>query len=61
MSQVEEVEKAISKLSAAEIQEIANWLGNFLEDQRELRPEFLERLNRAQSELSDGECRVVNP
>ncbi len=29
MSQVEGVEKAISKLSAAEIQEIANWLENF--------------------------------
>ena len=39
MSTVQEVESAIAKLSPAEMQEVAEWLENFLEDQLELRPE----------------------
>ena len=61
MRKVEEVEAAIAKLSPAEVCEVAEWLENFLEDQQELRPEFVERLERARQQLEQGECRVVHP
>lgn len=61
MRTVEEVEAAIAKLSPAEVCEVAEWLENFLEDQQELRPEFVERLDRARQQLEQGECRVVHP
>ena len=51
MSTVKEVEAAIAKLTPAEICEVAEWLENFLEDQQELRPEFIERLERARQHL----------
>ncbi len=61
MSTVQEVESAIAKLSPAEMQEVAEWLENLLEDQLELRPEFVERLERAQAQLARGGCQVVRP
>ncbi len=61
MRTVEEVEAAIAKLSPAEICDVAEWLENFLEDQQELRPEFVDRLDRARHQQEQGEWRVVHP
>lgn len=61
MSTVQEVESAITKLSPQEVREVAEWLENFLEDQLEVRPEFLERLELARRQLANGECRMVQP
>jgi len=61
MSTVQEVKPAITKLSPQEAREVAEWLENFLEDLLEVRPEFLERLELARRQLSNGECRTVQP
>ena len=61
MSTVQEVEAAIGRLSAAEVQEVADWLENFLEDQRELRPEFAESIRRGEAEIESGRGRIVKP
>ena len=61
MSTVQEVESAIAKLSPTEMQEVAEWLENFLEDQLELRPEFVESIRRGQEDIADGRVRIVHP
>jgi hypothetical protein len=61
MSTVQEIESAITKLSPEEILQVAEWLENFREDQREVRPEFLERMARARAQIESGECRVIKP
>ena len=61
MATVKEVEAAIAKLSPEEVGEVAEWLENFLEDQQELRPEFVDRLERARKQLDRGESLVVHP
>jgi hypothetical protein len=61
MSNVQAVEEAIAKLAPEEIREVADWLENFLEDQRELRPEFRESIERGQADLAAGRVRVVTP
>jgi hypothetical protein len=61
MSTVSEIESAILKLPPAEMKQVADWLENFLEDQLELRPEFAERLDRAQGQIDRGEIRTVHP
>lgn len=61
MSNVQAVEEAIAKLTPKEMQEVAHWLENFLEDQLELRPEFRESIERGQADLAAGRNRVVHP
>ncbi|HRI15827.1 MAG TPA: hypothetical protein PLX89_22750 [Verrucomicrobiota bacterium] len=61
MSTVQEVEEAIGRLSAAEIQEVADWLENFLEDQKELTPEFAESIRRGEAEIESGRGQIVKP
>ena len=61
MSTVQEVESAIAKLTPAEMQEVAEWLENFLEDQLEVRPEFLESIRQGQEDIANGRVRIVHP
>lgn len=59
MSTVRDVETVIAKMSPAEILEIADWLENFLEDQRQIRPEFLARIRRGQEDIATGRVEIV--
>lgn len=61
MNAVQEIETAIAKLSPQEMREVAAWLEDFVEDQLEVRPEFLASIDRGNAELAAGQGRRVNP
>ena len=55
MSTVAEIEAAISRLPLEQAKEASEWLEHWLEDQRELSPEFVA------SNQSIRELKIVNP
>jgi hypothetical protein len=46
MSNVAQIEDALSRLSLQEAEEVREWLEQWIEDQCEMRPEFLEYIER---------------
>ena len=54
MSTVQEIESAIKKLSPAEMNQVRDWLEDFLEDQLEFTDEFKARIASAEKELASG-------
>ena len=61
MSSVAEIEAAISKLSLEQAEELNEWLEQWLEDQRELSPEFVASIERGKADIAEGRARVVRP
>jgi hypothetical protein len=61
MSTVAEIEAAISRLPLQQAEEIGEWLEQWLEDQRELSPEFIASIERGKADLVAGRTRVVRP
>jgi hypothetical protein len=61
MSTVAEIEAAISRLPLRQAEEVSDWLANWLEDQRELSPEFIASIERGKTDLTTGRVRVVQP
>jgi hypothetical protein len=61
MSTVAEIEAAISKLPLEQAEELNEWLEQWLEDQRELSPEFVASIERGKGDIADGRTRVVRP
>ena len=59
MSTVAEIEAAIAKLSRNEPEEVREWLGQWIEDQRGMTPEFLASIERGKADLADGRTRTV--
>ena len=57
MSTVAEIEAAISRLTLQEAAEVSEWL----EDQRELSPEFVASIERGKADISAGRARLVRP
>lgn len=58
MSSVKEIEKAIQGLSRSEIQELHDWIANYLEDELEMTPEFEASIERGKKDIADGRIRV---
>ena len=54
MSNVQEIESAIGRLSAGEMRHIYHWLEDALEDQLELSEVLQERIKRSESEMAEG-------
>lgn len=54
MSTVQEIESAIQRLSKAEMEEIHEWLENFLEDQLVMKEEFKARIEKSEREMKEG-------
>ena len=54
MSTVQDIESAIKKLSAAEMNQVREWLENFLEDQMQFTDDFKARIASAERELASG-------
>ena len=54
MSTVAEIEAAITKLSRTEAEEVREWLEQWIEDQRELTPEFLASIERGKADTRRG-------
>jgi hypothetical protein len=61
MSTVSEIETAIARLSLREAEEVREWLEQWLEDQREMTPEFLASIERGKADLAAGRTRVERP
>jgi hypothetical protein len=62
MSTITEIESAISKLSVKEAEAVREWLEQWIEDQREMTPEFLASIERGKADLATGRTRIVkNP
>ena len=61
MSTVAEIEAAISRLPLQQAAEVSEWLEQWLEDQRELSPEFVASIKRGKAELAAGRVCVVRP
>ena len=61
MSTVTEIEAAITKLNRNEAEEVREWLEQWIEDQREMTPEFLASIERGKADLAEGRTRTVKP
>ena len=61
MSTVAEIEAAIARLPLQQAEELSEWLEQWLEDQRELSPEFVASIQRGKDDIAAGRVRVVHP
>jgi predicted outer membrane protein len=60
MSNVAEIEAAITALSIREAEEIREWLEQWLEDQQQMTPEFLASIERGKADIAAGNSRTVS-
>lgn len=62
MSDVKEIESALARLSLNDLEEVREWLDNFIEDQLEVSDEFKAKVERARAEMAAGNySRVRQP
>jgi len=61
LSTVVAIEAAISRLPLQQAEEVSEWLEQWLEDQRELSPEFVASVERGKADIAAGRARVVRP
>ena len=61
MSTVKEIEAAIPKLSRAEIEEIRDWIDDYLEDRFELTDEVKAKLDQSRREIATGQYTTRQP
>ena len=61
MSTVKEIEAAIPKLSRAEIEEIREWIDDYLENQLELNGEVKAKLDQSRAEIAAGQYTIRQP
>ena len=54
MSTVAEIESAIARLPLREVEEVREWLEQWLEDRREMTSEFLASIDRGKADLAAG-------
>jgi hypothetical protein len=55
MTTVKEIEAAISKLSRTEVEELRQWIEDYLEDQLELTDEVKAKLDQSRAEITTGQ------
>lgn len=61
ISTVKEIEAAIPKLSRAEIEEIRDWIEDYLDDQMELTDEVKAKLDQSRGEIAAGQFKTRQP
>ena len=61
MSTVKEIEAAIPKLSRAEIEEIRDWIDDYLGDRFELTDEVKAKLDQSRREIATGQYTTRQP
>ena len=57
-SDVQEIEQAIRTLPRREVEQLREWIENFLEDQLELTDEFASSIDRGKRDIAEGNVRV---
>jgi len=61
MSNVQEIETALTKLPLEEMEAVRNWLDEFIEEQLEVSDEFKAKIQRAKQEIAAGVRSRVRP
>ncbi len=61
MSTVKEIQAALPKLSREEIEEIREWIDDYLEDQLELTDEVKAKLEQSRREIAAGQYTTRPP
>ena len=61
MSTVKEIEAAIPMLSRVEIEEVREWIDDYLEDQLELTDEVKAKLDQSHAEIAAGHYTTRQP
>ena len=61
MSTVKEIQAAIPKLSREEVEQIREWIEDYLEDRLELSDEVKTKLDQSRSEVSAGQYTTRQP
>ena len=61
MSTVKEIQAAIPKLSREEIEEIREWIDDYLEDKLELTEEVKAKLDQSRCEIAAGQYTTRQP
>ena len=60
-SDVQEIEQAIKTLPRRDVEQLREWIENFLEDQLELTDEFTASIDRGKKDIAEGNVRVREP
>lgn len=61
MSTVQEIQAAIPSLSRQEIEQIREWIDDYLEDRLELSDEVKSKLDQSRAEISAGKFTTRSP
>ena len=61
VSTVKEIEEALPKLSRAEIEEIREWIDDYLEGQLELTDDVKAKLDQSRAEIAAGQYGTHRP
>ncbi|MSU37415.1 MAG: hypothetical protein EXS36_20415 [Pedosphaera sp.] len=61
MNKLETIEFQIRDLPREQAEELQDWLSEYLEDQAELKPEFLQSIERGKADLRAGWVRKRTP
>ena len=61
MSTVKEIEAALPKLSRAEVEQIRDWIEDYLDDQRELADDVKAKLDQSRREIAAGQFTKRQP
>ena len=61
MSTVKEIQAAIPKLSRAEIEEIREWIDDYVENQLELTDDIKAKLDQSRAEIAAGKYTTRQP
>lgn len=61
MSTVKEIQAAIPTLSREEIEQVRQWIDEYLEDRLELSDEVKAKLNQSRAEIADGSYTTRQP
>ncbi len=61
MTQVQQLEAAIDKLSTPELTEFREWFENYVEDRLELSEETKQKIQEARQDIVEGRMRTRQP
>ena len=61
MSQLEQVEEQVKRLSLVDQEALRDWLENLLEDRLELKDEFKAEIEAGKKDIADGRYRTRRP
>lgn len=61
MSKIETIAAQIRSLPRREAEELQDWLSDYLEEEAELNPEFLNSIERGNADLQAGRVQIEKP